>query len=111
MSHNNKGIKKKDKLLKDLEKFTNLKNETFVDQSKSKNIRPKSSLLVINSQPFSKIKRAINLSSHVGFGFSNRDMIFLENNNIENSRILTNLKPFLSKNSTDYNIFGDSNMF
>jgi len=53
--------------------------------------RPGSSSVVICSQPFSKIKKADRMSGHVGYSFSKRDMIYVENNSI-NMRPLTSLK-------------------
>ena len=37
---------------------------------------------VNNSLPFNRIKKVKNEATHVGFGFNNRDMIFVENNSI-----------------------------
>ncbi len=75
--------------------------------------RPTSSSLVFNSRPFSKISRAIKLSNHVGFNFSNRDMIFVDNNSVSNSTIKTPQKVFVSmrKSAEEINVFGESNLF
>ena len=81
-----------------------------VKQAPSIKERPSSSLLVFNSRPFTKIKRAINISNHVGFGFSNRDMIFLENNSIENNPI-TSPHKLNCELKINQNKFGDNIFF
>ena len=47
---------------------------------------------VNNSRSFNRIKKVRNVASHVGFGFNNRDMIFVENNAIIQKSILYNKK-------------------
>ena len=47
---------------------------------------------VNNSRSFNRIKKVRNVAGHVGFGFNNRDMIFVENNAIIQKSILYNKK-------------------
>ena len=47
---------------------------------------------VNNSRSFNRIKKVRNEAGHVGFGFNNRDMIFVENNAIIQKSILYNKK-------------------
>ena len=66
---------------------------------KSKNQKSTSSYLVEQSRPYSNIKRIEKISSHCGYGFSSRDMIFVENNAVNDQSIplKISLKP---KNET-----------
>ena len=65
------------------------KNFSYLDK-KINNIRN-----VNNSLAFNRIKKVKNVASHVGMGFNNRDMIFVENNSI--------IQKPLSLNFTDNN--------
>lgn len=47
---------------------------------------------VNSSRSFNRIKKVRNEAGHVGFGFNNRDMIFVENNSIIQKSILYNKK-------------------
>ena len=47
---------------------------------------------VTNSLAFSRIKHIKDEASHVGFGFNNRDMIFVENNYINQNAIISTKK-------------------
>ena len=47
---------------------------------------------VNNSRSFNRIKKVRNEAGHVGFGFNNRDMIFVENNSIIQKSIIYNKK-------------------
>ena len=44
---------------------------------------------VTNSLPFSRIKNIKSEANHVGFSINNRDMIFVENNYINQSPIVS----------------------
>ena len=47
---------------------------------------------VNNSRSFNRVKKVRDEAAHVGFGFNNRDMIFVENNAIIQNKILYNKK-------------------
>jgi hypothetical protein len=87
----------------------NSNNESNISLSKSK--RPTSSYLVFNSRPFSKIKKVVDFSNHVGMGFSNRNMIFVENNNIQKIPVSSLMEVNKKSISKSENMFGNSNMF
>jgi hypothetical protein len=72
--------------LNDEQKREKKKDEQYI-ANKNSNVGK-----VNNSRSFNRIKKVRNVASHVGFGFNNRDMIFVENNAIIQKSILYNKK-------------------
>jgi hypothetical protein len=102
----------KTKNVNDLFKNKSIKHRYASDNtSQSKSNRPTSSYLVFNSRPFSKMKNVVDFSTHVGMSFSNRNMIFVENNNIEKIPVSSLMDVNKKSNSQSDNIFINSNMF
>ena len=61
--------------------------------------RPTSSFIVEQSRQYSNIKTYEKISNHCGYGFNKRDMIFVENNAINNSPIRQKTKINNNENS------------
>ena len=78
---------KENEILKKLKKMSCINNKNNITVEK----RPGSSSNILSSRPFNNPKMADRLSSHCGFGFSNRDKIYVEYNSI-------NLRPITSLN-------------
>jgi hypothetical protein len=68
--------------------------------------RPCTSSVVFGSTPFANEQSALRMASHVGFGFSKRNMIFVEHNTINNRPVSQMLE--LRKGSSN-NSFDNSN--
>ena len=88
----------------DEEKKRNYLNKNF------KTLNPKMNTIgnVNNSIAFNRIKKVKNVASHVGMGFNNRDMIFVENNSIIQNPLSLNYPENLKKykeNNSKYNFF------
>ena len=88
----------------DEEKKRNYLNKNF------KTLNPKMNTIgnVNNSIAFNRIKKVKNVASHVGMGFNNRDMIFVENNSIIQNPLSLNYPENLKKykeNNSKYDFF------
>ena len=88
----------------DEEKKRNYLNKNF------KTLNPKMNTIgnVNNSIAFNRIKKVKNIASHVGMGFNNRDMIFVENNSIIQNPLSLNYPENLKKykeNNSKYDFF------
>ena len=81
--------------LNDEQKIEKKKHEQYVPNNRS-NVGK-----VNSSRSFNRIKKVRNVASHVGFGFNNRDMIFVENNAIIQKSILYNKKKIQEIMSSD----------
>ena len=81
--------------LNDEQKIEKKKHEQYVPNNNS-NVGK-----VNSSRSFNRIKKVRNVASHVGFGFNNRDMIFVENNAIIQKSILYNKKKIQEIMSSD----------
>ena len=82
------------------------KNNQNIEYIKSSNLDK-----VTNSLAFSRIKNIKNEAHHVGFGINNRDMIFVENNYINQSPIFStkkNTRIYLLKSSEGKKIINNS---
>ena len=62
---------------------------------------------VNNSRPFNRIKKIKSEANHVGFGFNNRDMIFVENNYINQNPLFS---MDINKKNKIINILNDDNI-
>lgn len=64
------------------------KRDKIKDINEQKKFRPFSSVeKVNNSRPFSKVLKVKKVAAHCGFGFNNRNMIFVEDNSINQKPI------------------------
>ena len=64
------------------------KRDKIKDINEQKKFRPLSSVeKVNNSRPFSKVLKVKKVAAHCGFGFNNRNMIFVEDNSINQKPI------------------------
>ena len=75
------------KLNDEQRKGKKLLDDQFISSNNKSNVGK-----VNSSRPFNRIKKVRNEAGHVGFGFNNRDMIFVENNAIIQKSILYNKK-------------------
>ena len=75
------------KLNDEQRKGKKLLDDQFISSNNKSNVGK-----VNSSRSFNRIKKVRNEAGHVGFGFNNRDMIFVENNAIIQKSILYNKK-------------------